>query len=272
MADRRLTPTNRTFQALGDVPVTRIEAIEGVREPGLLTVQPLIVGERLMFLHCFKEKGLHDPWHQHDDHESIGYCLSGRMRVVIGEDEFIAEPGDAWYHAPGMPHYSETLADTVQLEMKSPPLRTWGDTAPSGPLRPEDWVRAVDPSGRRQRNHLVTFVKGSAAPTERIGAIEGVVEQGLLTITPLIVGQDMLFLSAFKEKGLHDPLHQHDDHESIGYCAKGRLRLVIGGEESIAGPGDAWYHAPGVPHFSEALEDTIQLEVKSPPMKTWAAS
>jgi quercetin dioxygenase-like cupin family protein len=47
------------------------------------------------------------------------------------------------------------------------------------------------------------------------------------------------------------------------------MRLVIGGEEFIAEPGDAWLHPRGVPHFSEALEDCIQVEVKSPPRKTW---
>ena len=48
-------------------------------------------------------------------------------------------------------------------------------------------------------------------------------------------------------------------------------RLVIGGKEFIAEAGDAWMHPRGVPHFSEALEDCIQVEVKSPPRKTWVS-
>lgn len=47
--------------------------------------------------------------------------------------------------------------------------------------------------------------------------------------------------------------------------------LVIGGKEFIAEAGDAWIHPRGVPHFSEALEDCIQVEVKSPPRKTWVS-
>jgi quercetin dioxygenase-like cupin family protein len=265
-----MTPTNRTYQRGSEVPVTRIEAIEGVAEPGLITVQPLIVGLGFMFISAFKQQGLHDPWHAHDDHESIVYQLSGSQRLLIGDEEFITEPGDAWYHAPGMRHCSDTLSDTVQLEIKSPPMRTWG-SEPQGPLLPGDWVRSADPGGRRQLNAGVTFVRGREAPVEKVSSVEGVLEDGILTITPLINGHDVLFLSAFKGKGLHDPLHQHDDHESIGYCVSGKLRLVIGEEESIAGPGDAWYHAPGVPHFSEALEDTVQLEAKTPPMKTWVS-
>lgn len=269
MSQRRLSPTNRTYQRGSDLPDNRVGGIEGGVQPGLLTIKPpLIVGNDVMFLSAFKEKGLHDPLHKHDDHESIGYQLTGRQRIVIGDEEFFSEPGDAWYHGPGVIHMSEALEDTIQLEMKSPPMRTWGDVDPSGPYVPGDWIRAADPSGRRLPHSGSVFTKASEVPALDIASVEGVAEHGLL-VTPLIVGRDLLFMSAFKPKGMIDPLHQHDDHESIGYCISGKLRLVIGGEESIAGPGDAWYHGPGVPHLSEALEDTHQLEVKSPPMKTW---
>ena len=123
--------------------------------------------------------------------------------------------------------------------------------------------RMLAPSG-------VFFRSGASVPDQHITAIEGVAEEpGRLTIKPLLVGDDMLFLQAFKGKGMIDPIHQHDDHESIAYLVKGRMRLVIGGKEFIAGAGDAWMHPRGVPHFSEALEGCIQVEVKSPPRKTW---
>ena len=105
---------------------------------------------------------------------------------------------------------------------------------------------------------------------ETITAVEGVVEEaGKLTLKKLLVGEDMVILSAVKKKGMKDPMHQHDDHESVAYLVSGRMRMVIGGEEFIAEPGTAWLHPRGVPHFSEALEDSVQLEIKSPPMKTW---
>ncbi|MBL8376863.1 MAG: cupin domain-containing protein [Burkholderiales bacterium] len=131
-------------------------------------------------------------------------------------------------------------------------------------MKPTDNERALKPSG-------VFFRRGASVPDLMITAIEGVIEEpGKLTIKPLLVGNDMLFLQAFKAKGMQDPVHQHDDHESIAYLVSGRMRLVIGGEEFIAEAGDAWMHPRGVPHFSEALEDCIQVEVKSPPRKTWA--
>ncbi len=114
------------------------------------------------------------------------------------------------------------------------------------------------------------FVHSKEVPDEFITAIEGVAEEpGKLTLKKLLVGKDMVMVSAFKAKGMKDPVHQHDDHESVAYLVSGRMRLVIGGVEFVAEPGTAWIHPRGVPHFSEALEDCVQLEIKSPPKKTW---
>jgi quercetin dioxygenase-like cupin family protein len=106
-------------------------------------------------------------------------------------------------------------------------------------------------------------------PPEKITSVEGVVEEGHLVVKKLLVGDDILMLEVFRGKGLIDPVHKHMDHESMGYLISGRLRLVIGGKEFIAGPGSAWVHPAGVEHFSEALEECHQLEIKSPPMETW---
>jgi len=113
------------------------------------------------------------------------------------------------------------------------------------------------------------FVPGKSVPADPVSLVEGVIEDGELTVKPLMVGKDIIFIEAFKGKGMIDPMHTHEDHESVGYLLSGRLRLVIGGEEFIAEPGDAWIHPRGVPHQSEGLEDSVQLEVKSPPRKTW---
>lgn len=109
-------------------------------------------------------------------------------------------------------------------------------------------------------------------PPERLGAVEGVKPKGKVVVRRAMVGEDILMLHVWREKGLIDPLHQHDDHETVAYLIKGRLRLVIGGEEFIAEAGTSWRHPRGVPHFSEALEDCEQLEIKSPPKKTWVTA
>lgn len=104
---------------------------------------------------------------------------------------------------------------------------------------------------------------------ERLASVEGKEPQGEVTVKVLQSGDDILMLEVFRAKGLIDPMHRHDDHETTGYLIKGKMRVVIDGEEFIALPGTSWIHRRGVDHFSEALEDCLQLEIKSPPVKTW---
>jgi len=113
------------------------------------------------------------------------------------------------------------------------------------------------------------FVADSDIPEEEIHAVEGAVEQGELSLKVLMVTENFMMLRARRGKGLIDPVHQHDDHESVATLLSGRLKMRIGEEEFIAGPGDVWRHPPGVPHFSEALEACVQIEIKSPARKTW---
>lgn len=113
------------------------------------------------------------------------------------------------------------------------------------------------------------FTTLAAIAPERLGAVEGVQPKGKVVVRRAMVGNEILMLHVWREKGLIDPVHKHDDHETVAYLIKGKLRLVIGGKEFIAEPGTSWIHPRGVEHFSEALEDCEQLEIKSPPRKTW---
>jgi quercetin dioxygenase-like cupin family protein len=126
MADDRLpSPTERAFLAPGDTREERVRAIDGVEPQGTVTIRPLVVGENAMLFEVHREKGLHDPPHRHDDHESFGYLVSGRLKMVIGGEEFVAEAGSSWVHPIGVEHSSVALEDCVQISVKSPPRRTW---------------------------------------------------------------------------------------------------------------------------------------------------
>lgn len=105
---------------------------------------------------------------------------------------------------------------------------------------------------------------------ENIHSVEGAIEQGELSLKVLMVTENMLVLRARRGKGLIDPIHQHNDHESVATLISGKLKMKIGDEEFTANPGDVWRHPPGVPHYSEALEPCVQIEIKSPARKTWS--
>jgi len=110
---------------------------------------------------------------------------------------------------------------------------------------------------------------GAQLPTVRMGVLEGQASAGHVDLKPLLVGNDMLMVEIFEKAGVRVPEHSHDDHESVVYLIKGKMKLVIGGEGFVAKAGDAWIHPKGVPHWSEALEDCLAVEIKSPPRKTW---
>jgi len=118
------------------------------------------------------------------------------------------------------------------------------------------------------------FVRNADVTAETVAALEGAAAPSAasLAIKALLTGRDMLFMEVRREKGRVDPEHAHPDHESICYLVRGRMRVVIDGESFIAEPGDAWVHPAGVPHWHEALEDSLQVEVKSPPRVAWRAA
>ena len=123
--DRIMKPVDALFRAARDIPEESIHAIEGAAEQGDLSVKVLMVTENFVMLRIWRGKGLIDPVHQHDDHESVATLLSGKLNMWIGDEEFVAGPGDAWRHPPGVPHYSEALEECEQIEIKSPARKTW---------------------------------------------------------------------------------------------------------------------------------------------------
>ena len=87
-------------------------------------VKVAVVTDRFLCTEVKRGKGHVDPVHKHMDHESINYLVSGKMRVVIDDQEFIATPSAYWVQPIGVDHYAEILEDSVNLELKMPPTRT----------------------------------------------------------------------------------------------------------------------------------------------------
>lgn len=65
-------------------------------------------------------------------------------------------------------------------------------------------------------------------------------------------------------KGAVVPLHTHP-HEQIGYLSRGRVLFRIGDEERELREGDSWCVPGDVPHVVTALEDSIAIDIFSPP-------
>ncbi len=76
-------------------------------------------------------------------------------------------------------------------------------------------------------------------------------------------------LSEFSlEKGSVIPSHKHP-HEQTGYVISGRLIFRIGEEKFEAETGDSWNIPGNVEHDVEVVEDTVVIEVFSPPREDY---
>ena len=65
-------------------------------------------------------------------------------------------------------------------------------------------------------------------------------------------------------KGSVVPLHTHP-HEQIGYLSRGRIIFRIGDEERELREGDSWCVPSNVPHMVTTLEDSVAIDIFSPP-------
>ena len=87
----------------------------------------------------------------------------------------------------------------------------------------------------------------------------------------LITGDRLMISHVYLKKGSVVPRHSHEN-EQITYILEGGLRFWIGPDESqvidvLAGEV---LHIPSmVQHKAEALEDTLDVDVFSPPREDW---
>ena len=87
----------------------------------------------------------------------------------------------------------------------------------------------------------------------------------------IINGDRMMLTHVYLKKGAVVPLHSHHN-EQLTYILEGTLRFWIGGEESEpidVRAGEVLHIPSNVPHKAEALEDTLDVDVFSPPRQDW---
>jgi len=86
-----------------------------------------------------------------------------------------------------------------------------------------------------------------------------------------ISGERVMIAHVYLSKGAVVPAHAHDN-EQVVYLLEGALRFWLGedGEEVVeVRAGEVLVIPPGLPHKAEALEDTLDVDVFSPPRQDW---
>jgi quercetin dioxygenase-like cupin family protein len=87
----------------------------------------------------------------------------------------------------------------------------------------------------------------------------------------VITGDHMMLAHVYLKKGSVVPQHFHEN-EQITYILEGGLRFWIGADESQVidvMAGEVLHIPSNVPHKAEALEDTLDVDVFSPPRQDW---
>ncbi len=88
--------------------------------------------------------------------------------------------------------------------------------------------------------------------------LEGVTRQNLA------MGEKTHMVKFFLEKGSVVPVHSHSQ-EQTGFLIKGKIVLKIDGVEHEIDEGDSWSIGGNISHGASMTEDSVAVEVFSPP-------
>jgi quercetin dioxygenase-like cupin family protein len=84
----------------------------------------------------------------------------------------------------------------------------------------------------------------------------------------LIVGREIMLARILLKKGCVVAWHSHAN-EQVSSIFEGALKFWIDGKEIVVRPGEVLTIPPNMPHKAEALEDTVAIDVFSPPRADW---
>jgi quercetin dioxygenase-like cupin family protein len=87
----------------------------------------------------------------------------------------------------------------------------------------------------------------------------------------VITAQRIMLAHIYLKKGCVVPKHFHEN-EQVTYLLEGALRFRLGEdqrEERVLRAGGVLVVPSNLPHSAEALEDTLSVDVFSPPRQDW---
>lgn len=84
----------------------------------------------------------------------------------------------------------------------------------------------------------------------------------------MVVGEKIMMARVIMKKGAHVPLHYHHN-EQVTYILEGALKFAIDGKEIVVHAGEVLCIPSNMPHEAWALEDTLDLDVFTPPREDW---
>ena len=85
-----------------------------------------------------------------------------------------------------------------------------------------------------------------------------------------VVGESVMVARVLLKKGCVVPLHSHHN-EQVTYILEEALKFVLKDREITVRAGEVLCIPPNVPHEAIAMEDTVDLDIFTPPREDWIA-
>lgn len=87
----------------------------------------------------------------------------------------------------------------------------------------------------------------------------------------LVTGERTMLAHVYLKKGAVVPMHSHEN-EQLTYVVDGALKFRIGDggpDDLVVRSGEILHLPSNVPHEAVALEDTLDVDVFTPPRQDW---
>ena len=87
----------------------------------------------------------------------------------------------------------------------------------------------------------------------------------------LVTGDQLMLAHVYLKKGAIVPQHHHEN-EQMTYILEGSLHFYLGEdekEEVVVSAGEVLHIPSNLPHKAIALEDTLDVDVFTPPRQDW---
>jgi quercetin dioxygenase-like cupin family protein len=106
---------------------TTVKKVSGAHSPrGEMGQKYLASGKRVSMRLWEAEPSGGDKAPSRRDYETVGYVISGRAELYLGDQKVTLEPGDSWLVPPGAEHRYAILEPFTAIEATAPPAQVHG--------------------------------------------------------------------------------------------------------------------------------------------------
>jgi len=155
--------------------------------------------------------------------------------------------------------FSKEFPDGSNYRVEEKAMAKSKKKSKSAVRRPAKKARSASPKKQAAPKAALQYIPWLTIPLEDLNP---------LLQRQFVVGQEIMLARVLLKKGCIVPLHSHHN-EQLTYIVEGALKFWIDGKEIVVHAGEVLCIPSHMPHKAEALEDTVDLDVFTPPRADW---